>query len=506
LSSLKRNIKFNIIGQSLVILLGFVSIKYIYAELGSDALGIIYFSLMLSAVFTAALDMGLSKTTIREVAAYNDSEPKYIIKLSQTFSLFYWLAYVTIVLLFILLLPFIVNSWINLTTMELEQAYDILLIIGSTSLLAIPKIYLTSICIGMQRIDANNIIDVTFSIIQQFGMAMFLINGKGIYIVAYWLAITSILKIFIYMVFVSKILSIEALIPKFSVSVIKRIKDYTVKLMWVSLLLVVHKQIDKVLISKFLPIANLGIYMFAFTSISKASIITGSIAQAAFPYFSDGEKNHKKESLKKYFQLQDILIYGTVPVFILVFFLSKPVFTFLLDEEMSELLQLPVLFLTLSFYFNATLRMMSTYVSAIGKPEYLIDLNKFLLIFSIPISIILIYKLGMLGAAISWVYYYTLGAMYIVPRVYRAEFNYSPYIWFRGVGTVIILICLIYVPSWYMAHVFFPESLVSLIFFYSISTVIYSIIAINLVGQELQKSIINNLPIMRPLLVAHKRG
>lgn len=507
MSLLKRNIKFNLIGQSLVILLGFVSFKYIYAGLGSDALGIIYFSLMLSTLFTTALDMGLSKTTIREVAAYNDSEPEYIIKLSQTFSLFYWLAYVIIVFLFLLFLPIIIDSWINLTTMDPEEAYDILLIIVSTALLAIPKMLLTSLCIGLQRMDGNNVIDVTIAIIQQLGIALLLIYGKDVYAVAYWLAATNILRVFTYMTFVSFILDVRALLPKFSSDVIQRVKEYTVKMMWVSLLLVIHKQIDKVLISKFLPIGNLGIYMFAFGAISKSTIITGSIAQAAFPHFSASEKkNNKNESIDKFFVLQDLLIYGTVPIFVLGFYLCKPVFSFLLDEMKSEMLQLPVLFLSLSFYFNATLRMVSTYVSAVGKPEYIINVTKFLLVISIPVAIFLIYEFAMLGAAISWLVYYVLAAAYMVPKVYRRELNCSPVIWFKSVSMVITLVSFIYMPLWYIVHIYSPENLVSLLLAYTIGSVIYGVIALNLIGQELQKSILIHLPMIRHFLIIKNIG
>jgi len=231
MSALRKNIIFNLFGQTSVILLGFISFKYIYAGLGDDALGIIYFSLMLSALLTSALDMGLSKTTIREMAAHHDSEPGYIKKLTQTFSLFYLLAYLLVTLLFVLFLPVIVDNWINLTTMENEMAHYVLLLIGTTALLAIPKTFMSSICIGMQRMDVNNSIDVSVALLQQLGLVLLLVAGKNIVVIAYWLAATNILRVLTYFVFISRLLSPDALFPWFSMDVVRRIKEYTSKMM-----------------------------------------------------------------------------------------------------------------------------------------------------------------------------------------------------------------------------------------------------------------------------------
>jgi len=45
MSKLTKNIIFNLIGQSILLVLGFVAVRYIYRGLGEDALGIICFAL-----------------------------------------------------------------------------------------------------------------------------------------------------------------------------------------------------------------------------------------------------------------------------------------------------------------------------------------------------------------------------------------------------------------------------------------------------------------------------
>src|SRR5208283_1877505 len=90
MSRVSKNILYNAFGQGLSIVLSFVAVKFIFRQLGQDALGIIYFTFTLNALLTAILALGINETTVREVAAFYENDPAYIRKLLQTASSFYW--------------------------------------------------------------------------------------------------------------------------------------------------------------------------------------------------------------------------------------------------------------------------------------------------------------------------------------------------------------------------------------------------------------------------------
>ena len=75
MSRLGRNILYNLAGQGLALVLGFVAVRFIYRDLGDDAVGLIFFALTLNAVLAAALDLSISSTIVREVAARSGSSP-----------------------------------------------------------------------------------------------------------------------------------------------------------------------------------------------------------------------------------------------------------------------------------------------------------------------------------------------------------------------------------------------------------------------------------------------
>lgn len=113
MSRLSKNIIYNFIGQGLLLILGFVAVRYIFRQLGEDALGIIYFTAMMNALLCVALEMGICSTTVREVSAHSKSEPDYIRSLIRTASVFYWGAYAVLSLTIYFLAPVLVEKWIK---------------------------------------------------------------------------------------------------------------------------------------------------------------------------------------------------------------------------------------------------------------------------------------------------------------------------------------------------------------------------------------------------------
>src|SRR5438445_676888 len=93
MSRLSRNIAYNTVGQGLFVLLGCTAVKYVFKQLGADTLGILSFTVAMSAVLGAALEMGISSTTVREVSARIETESRYVVDLIRTASLFYWVGY-----------------------------------------------------------------------------------------------------------------------------------------------------------------------------------------------------------------------------------------------------------------------------------------------------------------------------------------------------------------------------------------------------------------------------
>ena len=502
MSRLSKNIIYNFIGQGLLLILGFVSVKFIFKQLGEDALGIIFFTSMMNAVIRSVLDMGICSTSVREISGSYKTEPEYIKDLIQTFSLFYWLAYILLAVTIFFMAPVLVTKWINLKTMDVETATTVLRILGITSIIAFPKSFYASIFRGLQRMEFNNFIDVFTTGFQQTG-AILILGLKGtLFHVVYWFAGCYILGVLIYLIVSIRFFSPKVLCPGYSSSVIKRNWHFASRMMATTMIATVHTQIDKIIISKFLPVGVLGYYSLAYTNVSKGTMLTGAVAQAAYPAFSElYQTGNHAELMSKYRKMQDLLCFGTVPIFAAVPFAALPLFSYILDENIARQLLLPIIFLCIAFYMNGTLNVPYMLSLAAGKPGIATKLNFYELFVTPPVSLILICFFGLSGAGFSFVFYHMFAYLVGVPMMCEECLKISSKEWYFHVGRIFVLIGLSYGVAGVFLKFFFSPAILSLLIAYTGASVIFLTGAYFLIGKELREVLVRHIQTVKTKIV-----
>ncbi len=490
MSRLSKNIIYNLLGQGLLLVPSFVAVKYIFGRLGEDALGIIYFTLMMNAVLCAVLEMGICSTTVREISAHFESEPNYIRDLIRTFSLFYWGVYALLGVTIFFLAPVLVEKWINLKTMDTATAIYVLRILGIASLVALPKSLYVSLFRGLQKMEFNNLIDVVTSGIQQLGIILILALGGNLFYVVYWFTACYGLGIFAYLAVSSRFFPLRAFVPGYSSGVVKRNLGFASRMMSISVMATIHMQADKLIISKLLPIGAFGYYGVAYGNVSKGTLVTGAISQAAYPSFSVMAKaGDRTGMMSQYRKLQDLLCFGIVPIFTAVPFALLPLFSYLLNEEAARLLLLPTTLLCMGFYMNGTLNVPYVFSLAVGKPEIAARQNFYALFVVLPVTALLIYFFGLTGAGLSWVFYHIFAYSYGMPRICRECMEIPVRMWYFHVLKIFTLVGLTYGVAWIILGIIDNHSIPSLALAYVGASIVFLIGAYFLIGDELRGSL-----------------
>jgi O-antigen/teichoic acid export membrane protein len=498
MSRLSKNIIYNLLGQGLLMVFGFVAVKYIFKQLGEDALGIIYFTTTMNAILSGVLEKGVFTTTVREVSAHFDNEPVYIHDFIRTGSFFCWGAYIIFSIAVYFGAPILVNKWINLTTINSATAIYILRVLGIASLVAFPLSFYASLLRGLQRMEFNNIIDVSASGLHQFGIVMILMAGGNIFHVAHWIAICYGLRVIGYLGVCDRFFPVQSFFPRYVHSVVKRNSEFSSKMVSISILAMVHRQSDKVMISKLLPIGLLGYYGFVYGAISKAGLITSAVAQAAFPSLCSLFGNKGRVSLvAQYTKLQDLVCFITVPIFALIAFASLPLLTFVFNSEIAEALHLPVILLSLGFYLNGTLAIPYRLLLAAGKPEIAVRQNLYAIFTVLPVTFVAIYFLELSGAALGWVLYFLFGYAYLVPRICSECLEKPAWFFYRHVLKVFLLTALTYGVAYGTLVVANILTIVSLFLAFMGASVIFSIGVYFLIGDELRKTALGHFRTLR---------
>jgi O-antigen/teichoic acid export membrane protein len=488
---MSKNIIYNLLGQGLLLILSFISIKYIFNRLGSDALGIIQFTVMLNTMIISVIEMGISSVTVREVSAYFKLEREYIKCLIQTFSLFYWTMCVLVGIMIFFLSPIIVENWISLKTMDPTMAINILRVLGITSLLGLPQSLYSSLLRGLQRMEFNNIIDVSITGIQQLGTIFIIVRGNTLLHVIYWFAACYILKIILYLIISIHFFTLKAMLPVYSALVVKRNLGFSLRMMVISITVFLNWQIDKVIISKFFPISVIGYYSPAYSAVSKGAVVSYAIAQAAFPSFSNLFKaGDRIKLISQYRNVQDFLCFVLAPIFAGIQFAALPLFSYLFNDDIAKLLLLPTTMLCIGFYMSGTLAVPYVFSLAVGKPGIAARQNLYALFVVIPISFLLIYYHGLTGAGLSYVFYNVFAYLYSIPRTCRECLEIRWQEWYLHIARIFALVGITYGVAWIILVIFDNYSSFSIAWAYIVATIVFLIASYFVISVELRKVIL----------------
>lgn len=490
-TTLSKNVVFNLVGQALALAMGFIAVRFIFRQLGSDVFGIIYFNLTVAAVLTTVLELGVLATTVREISSHYDTEPGYINSLIRTASLLYWTMGLVVLGVVFLTAPLLVEKWIILTTIDAGTAATLLRILSVGTMVALPRALYTSLFRGRQRMAINNAIDVGTAIVQQLGVVILLRLGSGPFLVAGWLSASVLVGTLVYIAMAGRLFSWRALMPGFDAAVVRRNVRFTTLMMSNSLLATVLNLSDKLLVSKLLAVAEFGLYGFASATIGRATLVTTAIGQAALPSFSSlFKKGDRSELLRQYHKLQDLVCFGTLPMFAAICFGALPGYTYLFSSSIADRLLLLTAFLALGFYMSAAVNTAYMVSVAMGKPQIVVRANVLAIFIVLPITVLLIFAHGITGAAFSVVFYQAFAFIYVVPRICRQCLHLRPAAWYLHYFKAFGLGVIAYGLSWTLIARTGSYSLVALTLAYIVGSAAFAFGAYFLIGRDLRGTIL----------------
>lgn len=499
MSRVTKNIIYSLAGQCSTLVLSFVAVKYIFGNLGTDILGIIYLTTMLNAMILMALNMGLSATTMREVSMHHHDDPDYVRKLIRTLSSFYWMAFILLGIVFYLMTPVIIDKWINLTSLNVSDATYCLRILAISSLIVLPRTLYFSLFNGLQRMEYNNAIDVAINVIRQLGIIVLLGIGGNVYHIVYLYMAVYVLHITVYFVLLTKFFPIKAFIPGYSTVVIKRNINFTAKLALNTVILAIHGQLDKIIISKFLPIGVLGYYSFSQTTVQRTSLLESSATNSAYPSFCEMiSKGGNKSAIHQYRKLHDLVSYGVVPCLAIIPFAIIPLFSYVFNKEVAVSLLLPVTLLCIGCYMFCSYRVPTVFALAVGKPGIGIRADIYSLFLVLPLAYILINQFGLTGAGLAIIARRLVHYAYAIPRYYRECLDLPVKEWYWNLLKIIILVFLSYGVAWLILSVVDNYSVFSLAIAYVCATIIFMFGSYMVIGEEFRETISRYVNMLKP--------
>jgi O-antigen/teichoic acid export membrane protein len=423
----------NLLGQLVFLVLSVIGVKLLFGHFGLDALGVVLFSQTLNLVLVGVLELGISSVTVREIASQLDRDPVYVRNLMRTASSFYWLAFLLPAAALAGAAGLITSHWIHLRVMNAETAAMVLRILGIAALTAIPRALYVSVLRGLQRMTLSNGIDVGLGLTQQIGIVVILTRGGDLTAVVTWLAATYLASLATYAVAVTRYIDWRALVPGWSLAVVRRNLRFSAHMTVISAIGIIHTYLDKLVVSALLPIATLGSYGFASSIVARGAVVTAALGDAAYPSLSSLADRDRVGLLARYQKLQELVCFGTIPVFGAIALLSTPLLRTVFGPAMAQALLLPVVVLCLGYYLNGTLTMPYLHSLAVGKPEITSRLSLAALLLVVPVTVACVAIMGVSGAAFGYLAYHVFFYIVGVPRFCRECLRIRVMAWYQPV-------------------------------------------------------------------------
>lgn len=321
---LSINILANLIGRIWVAGIGIILVPQYIKFLGIESYGLVGFYATLIGSMSL-LDLGLSATLNRELtkARVENKDPASTRNLVFTLECIYWSIGLLIAICTVLLAPIIATHWIkaaNLSTKTVEHA---LMLMGAVVAFQWPISLYNGGMTGLERQVTDNAIMVTMTTVRSGGVILLLwLVSPTIQMFFIWQAVVSFLYVFAMRTGLWYYLPKSVVKPKFSKEQLKLIWRFAAGMTSISIVTFFLMQIDKIVLSKILPLTQFAYYTLAFIVASGIGTIVSPITAAFFPRLTALVTAKNQQGLVEFYHRSCKIIAAVVfPIgFILIFF------------------------------------------------------------------------------------------------------------------------------------------------------------------------------------------
>jgi O-antigen/teichoic acid export membrane protein len=285
---LKINILANYLGTLFSIFAIYFFIPYYIKYLGTEGYGLIMFSTTLQAIIFL-LDAGFSSSVRRElsIGVKNEHFVEKAASFVKTLELFYGIIFLVLILLITFSANAIADNWFNFKDLSHTEVKNALILMVIISVFQMQSSLYDGALQALEFQVLSNVVK-TLSTVFRSGVVIFIIMYyPSPVIFLFWQLI-----IIIFFTIVQRFLFFKKLY-----SYVKNVKNYgqrgfillknsleiSLLFLAISIFSALNLQIDKIIISKLLPIANIGYYTTVYTMGQVLVSISGPISSALAP-------------------------------------------------------------------------------------------------------------------------------------------------------------------------------------------------------------------------------
>jgi len=427
---LKRNVLANFAGGIWTACLTLLVTPIQIHLLGIEAYGVIGFIATLQIV-VGVLDLGLSSTLTREIAADHSAGWGGSQTLLRTATSVYWSFAALIGVGLYLSSGALARRWFNPGTFDLTTLTQAVEAAAIYLALRWPIALYTGVLAGTQRMDVLNVIKVASVSARLLGGIVVLLIWRDLIAFLAWTVVSAMLEVVLYVFTAHRVMPSLRWRPGFSVAAVRAVAGFSSQLGLISILGVGLSQVDRLMISKMLPLDQLGYYSLAYTAATAISLVISSLSAALMPSFAASHGAGARDALiARYRSANEIMLYVTGLVLFSLAFFGRPLLSLWVSAPAAAQAWLPLAMLACGFWLSAAVSNPYTLCIASRKAHGPLIITIVTGTFYVPLMYWAILRWGIVGAAFAWV---VLNVSYVatyIPYVHRSLVRIPVWPWF----------------------------------------------------------------------------
>lgn len=410
-----RDVLVNLTGKLWSALVSFFFVPFFTRLLGVEAYGLVGLFTTLQTVLLL-LDFGFSTALNRALSATGRAAiPKNIQHLAGTLERVFSAFSIVILCVVFMVSPWLTTNWIALHSLDPTSVTTALQLMGLAIAVQLPFLLYAGGLSGLGRQTFLNVVMV-FCVTLRFGGGLLILNiwPTILAFFAWQVLVAALQSLWARHVFFRD-LRIKANLPSDGEDSFRKHYRFATGVGLTAALGVILTQLDKLMLSKLLSLADYGYYMLAWTLSSTILMLAGPVVSAFFPRLSAevALKNGKPEDI--YHVGCQLVSVAVVPAGLLLMLFPDVILNLWLGEpavveKTSRLLTL----LTLGSLLNTFAQMPHALQLAFGFPRFGLYANILLVTLTVPALYLGVGEAGVEGAAWVWV---ALNAVYVVVGV-----------------------------------------------------------------------------------------
>ncbi len=404
--SLTRNAIANFLGQGWSALMGLAFLPVYIKYLGIEAYALIGVFAMIS-TWLSLFDFGMTQTLGREMSKYTGGscDGGSIRDLLRTIESLMVAIVMALMGAFVFSADWIALRWLNASALDGGEASRAVAVMGVVIALRFLENIYRACLLGLQHHVAYNIVNCVMMTLRWFGAVVVIVwVDRSITSFFIWQGTVAVGAIVLLAVLTYQALPADRR-GRFSVHAVRDIRRFAGGMFAVSILSLMLTQIDKLLLSRLLSLADFGYYTLASTVAGGIFLLTTPIVQTFYPrlcqQFAAEDGFGFSETFLKASKLVNVLA-GTAAI-ILILHAQSLMLLWTRNAELTKQTTLLLSVLGLGNLLNALMLMPYQATLAHGWVGFGVKVNIVAIAVLVPAVILVAPAYGTLGVACLWV-------------------------------------------------------------------------------------------------------